>query len=137
MTPREALIQAASLARQRAHAPYSRFQVGAAVETEAETIVAGCNVESASYGLTLCAERVALSKAISEGHRPRKRIAIVTDTKTPTPPCGACRQLIWELAGNVEVILANLQGQTLTYTMQELLPYAFGADFLADPQNPT
>jgi cytidine deaminase len=136
MITREQLIAAAMQARHRAHAPYSKFHVGAALATEAGTIITGCNVESASYGLTLCAERVALAKAVSEGQRPCGRIAVVADTPTPTPPCGACRQLIWELAGNVEVILANLEGQTVIFTMQELLPHAFAAEFLTMSHNP-
>lgn len=125
--PADALIAAAAVARSRAFAPFSRFLVGAALECESGTIVLGCNVESASYGLTMCAERVAIFKAVSEGHRRFTRIAIVTDAATPTPPCGACRQLLWEFAPDADVILANLRGTVATYTVRELLPHGFDA----------
>jgi cytidine deaminase len=121
------LLTAAEAARSRAFAPYSHFLVGAALEAEDGTIIAGCNVESASYGLTICAERTALVKAVSEGHHRFRRVAVVTDTDKPTPPCGACRQLLWEFAPNAEVLLANLGGATLKFTMRELLPAAFEA----------
>lgn len=130
MTPSDPLLAAALQARDFAHAPYSGFRVGAALETDDGTIITGCNVESASYGLTICAERVALTKAISEGIRTFRRLAVAADTETLTPPCGACRQLIWELAGNVPVLLGNPTGATATYNMRELLPHAFGAEFL-------
>ena len=119
------LVAAAAIVRANAHAPFSHFQVGAALEAESGTIIMGCNVESASYGLTMCAERVALFKAVSEGHRRFKRIAIVTDTESPTPPCGACRQLLWEFGGDLEVVLGNLQGEKARYRMKELLPHPF------------
>ncbi len=128
----EALIAAAKAARERAFAPFSRFQVGAALEAADGTIVAGCNVESASYGLTMCAERVAVFKGVSEGRTCFKRVVVVTDTATPTPPCGACRQVLWEFAPDAEVILANLTGTVLRYTMRELLPAAFDAKQLVD-----
>src|SRR3984885_5963103 len=102
------LVAAARAVRLNAHAPYSGFQVGAALETPAGVIIAGCNVENATYGLTICAERVAIVKAISEGERKFVRIAIVADTDTPTPPCGACRQILWEFGVDLEIILANL-----------------------------
>src|SRR3954466_8095037 len=102
------LIEAARQARQFAHAPFSKFKVGAALETEDGQVIAGCNVENATYGLTVCAERVALFKAISDGHRRFRRVAVVADPKSPTPPCGACRQLLWEFGGDLEVILGNL-----------------------------
>ena len=121
------LIAAAAIARSRAFAPYSNFLVGAALEGDDGTIVMGCNVESASYGLTLCAERVAIVKAVSEGRRRFKRLAVVTDTDRPTPPCGACRQLLWEFAPDAEVILANLRGVALKYKVAELLPAGFDA----------
>ncbi len=121
------LLQAARDARTRAFAPYSEFQVGAALEAEDGTIVPGCNVESASYGLTMCAERVAVFAGVAQGYRCFKRVAIVTDTATPTPPCGACRQLLWEFAPDAEVLLANLTGTVLQFTMRELLPHAFDA----------
>lgn len=125
------LVAAAVAARERAFAPFSGVLVGAALEGEDGTIVAGCNVESASYGLTMCAERVAVFKGVSEGHRRFKRVAVVTDTDTPTPPCGACRQLLWEFAPDAEVILANPRGRVVRYTVRELLPAAFDARQLA------
>jgi cytidine deaminase len=121
------LIDAAIAVRLKAFAPYSRFQVGAALEADDGTIIVGCNVESASYGLTLCAERVAICKGVSEGIRQFRRVAIVTDTPQPTAPCGACRQLLWEFAPEAEVLLANLTGTVVRFTMRELLPYAFDA----------
>ena len=110
----EALVAAAMLARTRAHARYSGFKVGAALETSDGDVVTGCNVENATYGLTLCAERVALVKALSEGFAVFTRIVVVADTESPTPPCGSCRQLLWEYCGDIDVILANLQGITST-----------------------
>ena len=121
------LVAAAAIARSRAYAPYSGFLVGAALETDNGTMIFGCNIESASYGLTMCAERTAIFKAISEGYRKFTRVAVVTDTATPTPPCGACRQLLWEFAPDAEVILANLGGKVVRYTVRELLPDAFDA----------
>ena len=97
-------------ARQHAQAGYSGFKVGAALELPDGTIVTGCNIENATYGLTICAERVALVKALSDGHTSFTRIAVVADTEAPTPPCGPCRQLLWEYCGDIEVILANLNG---------------------------
>jgi cytidine deaminase len=124
------LISAAKAVRLNAHAPFSGFLVGAALETADGRIITGCNCESASYGLTMCAERVAIFKAISEGVREAKRIAIVADTTDPTPPCGACRQWLWEFAGDIEVILANLEGEKARYRMRELLPLPFDARLL-------
>jgi cytidine deaminase len=121
------LIEAARQARLRAFAPYSRFLVGAAWETETGEIISGCNVESASYGLTICAERVALVKAISEGKRGFRRVAVVTDVRQLTPPCGACRQLLWEFAPESTVILANLAGDQQSFPMRDLLPFGFDA----------
>jgi cytidine deaminase len=121
------LLAAAAIAREHAYAPFSQFRVGAALEADDGTIVLGCNVESASYGLTMCAERVAIFKGVSEGHRRFKRVAIVTDTNSPTPPCGACRQLLWEFAPEAEVIIANLNGNVVRSTVRELLPHAFDA----------
>lgn len=126
----ETLLNAAREVREIAFAPYSNFKVGAAVESEDGTIYTGCNVESASYGLTVCAERVAIWKAISEGEKKFNRIAVVVDTETLTPPCGVCRQIIWEFCGDVPVILANLQDVTETVQMSELLPRAFDSKFL-------
>jgi cytidine deaminase len=120
-----ALVKAATRARREAQAAYSRFKVGAALETEDGTIVTGCNVESATYGLTICAERVALVKALSDGHRRFRRIAVAADTDAPTPPCGACRQLLWEYGGDLEVILASRGREKARHRMKELLPLPF------------
>lgn len=124
------LIQAAADVRERAYAPYSNFKVGAAVETEGGDIYTGCNVESASYGLTVCAERVAIWKGISRGEKRFARIAVVVDTEELTPPCGVCRQIIWEFCGDVPVLLANLHGKSETIMMKDLLPRAFDSKFL-------
>jgi cytidine deaminase len=124
------LIDSAATARTRAHAPYSNFQVGAAVEGENGEIFIGCNIESASYGLTVCAERVAIWKGVSSGVTKFNRIAVVVDTDELTPPCGACRQIIWEFCGDVPVILSNLEGKSEIITMSELLPRAFDSKFL-------
>lgn len=126
----EELIAAAAEVREKAYAPYSNFKVGAAVETDEGEIYTGCNVESASYGLTVCAERVAIWKGISRGVTKFGRIAVVVDTEELTPPCGVCRQIIWEFCGDVPVILANLQGKSETVKMSELLPRAFDSKFL-------
>ncbi|MCS7046687.1 MAG: cytidine deaminase [Gemmataceae bacterium] len=119
------LVAAARAARRHAFAPYSGFLVGAALETADGQVVTGCNVENATYGLTVCAERVAIWKAMSEGHRRFMRIAIVADADAPTPPCGACRQILWEFAGDLEVILANLFGETGRFRLADLLPMPF------------
>lgn len=124
------LLNAARAARLKAHAPFSHFLVGAALETADGLIITGCNVENASYGLTICAERVAVFKAISEGHRAFTRVAVVADTEDPTPPCGACRQILWEFGGNLEVILGNLVAEKGRYHMKDLLPLAFDARLL-------
>jgi len=124
------LIKAATEARERAVAPFSHFKVGAALLAESGEVFTGCNIENASYGLTMCAERVAIFKAISEGEREFQKIVIVADTEALTPPCGACRQIIWEFCGDVEIVLANLQGKTETIQMSELFPRAFDAKFL-------
>ena len=119
------LISAARAARQHARAPYSRFAVGAALETADGVVYTGCNIESATYGLTMCAERVALYKALSEGHRTFVRLAVVTGAQSPTPPCGACRQMLWEHAGNVEVILASEAPEIGRHRLADLLPVPF------------
>ena len=124
------LITAARDAREHACADFSHFAVGAALETADGTIVTGCNIENATYGLTVCAERVALWKALSEGHRKFRRIAVVAPPEAPTPPCGACRQLLWEFAGDIEVVLANLEGETARHQLAELLPQPFDARVL-------
>ena len=119
------LIAAARKAREFAHAAYSQFRVGAALEASDGTVVTGCNIENATYGLTVCAERVAMFKALSDGHRQFRRIAIVADTATPTPPCGACRQILWEFGGDLEVILANLTEEAGRHRLRDLLPLPF------------
>jgi cytidine deaminase len=124
------LIEAARAAREKAHAPYSNFRVGAAVRTKAGKIYTGCNIENASYGLTLCAERVAIFKAVSEGEHEFEAIAVVCDTEKLTPPCGPCRQIIWEFAGDIPVILANLKGNVERETAAKLLPRPFDRSFL-------
>ena len=130
MSDSEALISAARGAREHAQARYSGFKVGAALELSDGGIVTGCNIENATYGLTLCAERVAMFKALSEGHRTFRRIAIVADTDSPTPPCGACRQILWEFAGNLEIQLANLKEEQGTHQLKALLPLPFDARLL-------
>ena len=124
------LVAAARQARRHAHAPYSRFKVGAALETADGTVITGCNVENATYGLTMCAERVAMFKALSEGHRRFVRIAVVADTRSPTPPCGSCRQILWEFGGDLEVVLANTRRETRRTRLSELLPEPFDGRLL-------
>ena len=129
MNPEELIARAVKV-RENACAAYSHYKVGAALLTANGTIHTGCNVENATYGLTVCAERVAIFKAISEGARKFVRIAVVADTDQLTPPCGACRQIIWEFCGDTEVILSNLHGKTETFKMRDLFPRAFDASFL-------
>jgi len=124
------LVTAARGARRRAVATFSGFKVGAALEAADGTIVTGCNVENATYGLTVCAERVAMFTALAAGHRRFRRIAVVADTDTPTPPCGACRQILWEFGGDLEVILANLRRETGRHRLANLLPLPFDARLL-------
>jgi cytidine deaminase len=124
------LIDAALDARRRAHAPFSKFLVGCALEASDGRIITGCNCESASYGLTMCAERVAVFKALSEGVTGCRRVVVVADTPAPTPPCGACRQWLWEFGQDMEVILANLDGEKARHRMAELLPWPFDARLL-------
>ncbi len=126
----DALIAAARTAREHAHAPYSNFRVGAAVRAKSGRIFTGCNVENATFGLTLCAERVAIFKAISEGERGFDAVAVVADTDSLTPPCGSCRQILWEFCGDAEVILANLSGKVERYRTSGLLPKPFDQSFL-------
>jgi cytidine deaminase len=125
MNEHEALLNAAKQARENAHAPYSNFRVGAALRASSGRIFGGCNIENASYGLTLCAERVAIFKALSEGERNFEAIAVVTDADVLTPPCGACRQIVWEFCGDVPVLLANLQGKRESVKMSDLFPKPF------------
>jgi len=124
------LIEAALQVRERAHAPFSKFKVGAALLGEDGQIYTGCNVENATYGLTVCAERVAVFKAVSEGVRKFRRIVVAADTNVLTPPCGACRQILWEFCGDIEVILTNLQGKTESLRLKDLFPRPFDASFL-------
>ena len=126
----DALVAAALEVRKNAHAPFSKFQVGAALEDETGRVHTGCNVENATYGLTLCAERVTVFKAISEGARKFRRIAVVADTDVLTPPCGACRQILWEFCGDIEIVLANPRGKTETLQLRDLFPRPFDASFL-------
>lgn len=127
----EELIETARLARENAYAPYSNFRVGAVVETSQGEIYSGCNIENSSYGLTVCAERTALAKAVSEGRREFRRVVVIADTRIPIPPCGACRQVILELCGSdVQVVMANLDGQIVTRGIEELLPIPFDKSLL-------
>jgi len=124
------LIEAAKAVREKAHAPFSGFKVGAALEDENGRIFTGCNVENSTYGLTVCAERVAVFKAISEGAGKLKRVAVVADSETLAPPCGACRQILWEFCGNAELVLSNLSGKRETLSLAEIFPRPFDASFL-------
>lgn len=123
--PEKSLLTAARKARGRALARYSGFKVGAALQTNGRKVYSGCNIENASYGLSVCAERVTLLKALSEGVRKFRALAVVTGADEVTPPCGACRQLLWEYCGDIPVLLANLRGKIETYRLAELLPHAF------------
>jgi cytidine deaminase len=124
------LVDAAIAARQNAHAPYSHFLVGAALESADGRVFTGCNVENATYGLSVCAERVAVFKAISEGAHKFQRIAVSADTEVLTPPCGACRQILWEFCGDIEVTLTNLHGKTETLRLKDLFPRPFDDSFI-------
>jgi cytidine deaminase len=124
------LVRAAREVRERAHAPFSGFKVGAAIEDENGRVFTGCNVENATYGLSVCAERAAVLKAISEGAGKLRRIAVVADTDRLTPPCGACRQILWEFCGDVELTMANLAGKQETVSIQRIFPRPFDATFL-------
>jgi cytidine deaminase len=124
------LCQAALAAREKAHAPFSRFKVGAALQDENGRVHTGCNIENATYGLTVCAERVAIFKAISEGEHIFRRLAVAADTDVLTPPCGACRQIIWEFCGDIQVTLVNPRGKIESFQMRELFPRPFDESFL-------
>ena len=128
--PHSTIVGAARVARERALAAFSEFKVGAALETTDGRVITGCNIENSTYGLTMCAERVAIFKAVSEGHRSFTRIAVVADTSQPTSPCGACRQMLWEFAGDIEVILADLDKIKTTHRLKDLLPHPFDARFI-------
>ena len=120
------LVRLAIAAKKHAFAAYSNFRVGAALLATDGRIYTGCNIENSSYGLTMCAERTAIFKAISEGERNFKAIAVVSDDPDYTPPCGACRQVLMDLAGNIDFIMVNGKGRTKTLKMKNFLPYAFG-----------
>ena len=126
------LAEAALAVRENAHAPYSKFKVGAALLHKSGQVYTGCNVENATYGLTVCAERVAVFKAISEGAKPREftAIAVSADTDSLTPPCGACRQILWEFCGDIELTLLNLHGASQTIRLHEIFPRPFDDSFL-------
>jgi cytidine deaminase len=126
----DALVAAARRARKNAVASYSNFKVGAALETTDGTVITGVNVENATYGLTICAERVAMFTALAAGHRTFRRIAVVADTEAPTPPCGACRQILWEFGGDLAVTLANTRRVTGRHQLADLLPLPFDARLL-------
>ena len=130
MASEEDLVAAARRARRHARAAFSGFKVGAALETVDGAIVSGCNIENATYGLTICAERVAMFKALSDGHRRFRRIVVIADTQTPTPPCGACRQVLWEFGGDLDVILADLRRVRGRHLLSALLPLPFDARLL-------
>ena len=124
------LSRLARAARRRAHAPFSHFKVGAALRTRSGEIVTGCNVENASYGLTLCAERVAVFKAVSEGMKRFDAVAVVADSKLLTPPCGPCRQILWEFCGDITVHMEDLRGRSRPLKLSELLTFPFDARHL-------
>ena len=132
MSETESLVEIATKARNCSLAPFSNFLVGAALRTEAGKIYTGCNIESASYGLTVCAERVAIWKALSECERDFTDLVVVVDTEQLTPPCGTCRQIIWEYCKHAKITLANLRGQRQEVNIGDLLPRAFDARFLKD-----
>lgn len=122
------IIEQAKKARKKAYAPYSKFRVGAALEAANGKIYTGCNIENASYSVTICAERVALAKAVSEGVKKFKRIAIAANSKGPCPPCGVCRQALYEFSPNLELIMTNLRGTTKTVKLKDILPSPFLSD---------
>jgi cytidine deaminase len=127
---RQELVEKAIQAKSKALAAYSHFPVGAALLTDSGAIYDGCNIESSSYGLTMCAERVVLYKAISSGERSFVAIAIAADADDYCPPCGACRQVLWDFARDARVILVSKSGATVEYALSDLLPHAFDQDFL-------
>jgi cytidine deaminase len=128
---RTELLELAIQARTFARCQFSGFAVGAALLAKDGKVFTGCNIENASYGLTICAERVALLKALSEGAKHFTKIAIVTAAETLTPPCGPCRQLLWEYAGNIQIIIGNLKKQTIIYELSDLFPHPFDAGNLS------
>ena len=132
MSETENLIRIATQARTCSLAPFSNFLVGAALRTKAGKVFTGCNVESASYGLTVCAERVAIWKALSEGEKNFTNLAVAADTQTLTPPCGTCRQIIWEFAKHADIVMVNVRGDREAVHIENLLPRAFDARFLKE-----
>ena len=130
ITPMDALLKAAIAAREHARVPFSGFKVGAAIADDNGRVFTGCNIESSSYGLTMCAERVAIFKAISEGAGELRRVIVVADTPSLTPPCGACRQLLWDFCRHADLILANLSGKHETVSIQQIFPRPFDASYL-------
>lgn len=130
MKASEPLLAAALAVRENAFAPFSKFKVGAAVQGLDGRIYTGCNVENATYGLTVCAERIAVFKGISEGARRFKRVAVAADTDRLTPPCGACRQVLWEFCGDVEIVLVNPRGKIETYRLKDLFPKPFDVSYM-------
>ncbi|MCI0494477.1 cytidine deaminase [candidate division KSB1 bacterium] len=126
----EQIIKIALQTKESAVAPFSQFKVGAVLVTKDDRLYHGCNIETSSFGLTICAERVAIFKAVSEGEREFKSIFIASDADRFTPPCGACRQVLWELAGNIEVFMIDRFGNYQKSTMQELLPFGFDKSYL-------
>lgn len=130
MNASDPLLAAALAVRENAFAPFSKFKVGAAVQGMDGRIHTGCNVENATYGLTVCAERIAIFKGVSEGARRFRRVAVAADTDKLTPPCGACRQILWEFCGDVEIVLVNPRGKIETYRLKDLFPKPFDVSYL-------
>ena len=126
------LLNAALIAQERAHCPFSRYPVGAAVRTASGEIFSGCNVESASFSLTCCAERVAVFKAVSEGHKDLVACSIVTVEGKPAPPCGACRQVLYEFGRSMRIVLGNPVGEVRILQLSDLHPEGFSAENLLD-----
>jgi cytidine deaminase len=124
------LLEAARQVRENARATYSGFRVGAALESMDGQVFTGCNIENATYGLTVCAERVAVWKALSEGVHKFRRIVVCADTDQLTPPCGPCRQILWEFCGDIELTLVNLKDQSETLPLSSIFPRAFDASYL-------
>ncbi len=122
---KDKLVEMAKEARKNAYAPYSNFKVGAALLTKSGRVFTGCNVENSSFGASMCAERVAVFKAVNEGEREFQAIAVVTDTKEPAMPCGLCRQVLSEFSLDIKIYAANLNGDVRETTLKDLLPYAF------------
>lgn len=129
MTDRE-LINLAHIASESAYAPYSKFRVGAALECSDGTVFTGCNIENAALGCTICAERVAAGKAVSEGHNDFIRIAIFAESANYCTPCGACRQVLSEFSSDIEILCAKADGRYVSYKLKDMLPFSFDNQFL-------